>query len=129
LRNELSLQQMSRVSEISCMQMTDRSNKPQPTSHSVYVRVPETICGTTAVQVCGTAAAMELSSATRAELLRRLAGGAQDTTSTTAGSHSAVAELDLLVLHADESSDLQSAQRGWQDRISTLGASRVVRQL
>ena len=80
------------------------------------------------MQECGTAAAMELSSATRAELLlRRLAGGAQDTTSTAAGSHSAVAELDLLVLHADQSSDMQSAHRGWQDRISTLGASRVVR--
>jgi hypothetical protein len=79
------------------------------------------------VQECGTAAAMELSSATRAELLRRLAGGAQDTTSTAAGSHSAVAELDLLVLHADQSSDMQSAHRGWQDRISTFGASRVVR--
>lgn len=114
------------------MQMRDDrqiQRKPQPTSHSVYVCVPETTCSTTAVQECGTAAAMELSSATRAELLRRLASGAQDTTSMAAASHSAVAELDLLVLLADPSSDMQSAQRGWQDRISILSASRVVRQL
>jgi hypothetical protein len=73
---------------------------------------------------------MELSETTRSELLRRLAGGAHDTASAaSARPHSAVAQLNLLVFHAVQGSDLQLAHQSWQDYLGTLSASRVVRHV
>lgn len=74
------------------------------------------------------AAAMEVSSATRSGLLRRLAGSAHDTSSAAIGSQAAVAQLSLLVPQTSaQEADLQLAHQGWHDHISSLCASRVVR--
>lgn len=72
---------------------------------------------------------MEINAATLSELLRRLAGTAQDTSAAVGASQAAVSQLSLLLrpATASEGSDLEQAHQGWHDQLGALSASRMVR--